>query len=145
MRRLMSVLAGVLAFISFTAYAEDAATDTKFTLTTNAFLDEGILPVLYTCDGKDASPQFSWTNVPAKASVLALIVTDKDAPGGEFYHLVLFNIPKTTTELPEGMTKPPAGAEIAKNSFDKAAYNGPCPPKGSSHNYTFTLYALDAA
>jgi Raf kinase inhibitor-like YbhB/YbcL family protein len=32
---------------------------------------------------------------------------------------------------------------LGKNSFGNMHYNGPCPPKGSLHHYTFTVYALD--
>jgi Raf kinase inhibitor-like YbhB/YbcL family protein len=129
-----------LTLASVTAHAEDAP---SFSLNTNGFLDKGIMPVMYTCDGKDVSPQFSITNIPPKTQSLAFILTDEDAPTSHFYHWVLFNIPASTTELKQGPDKPPAGSLSGMNSFNKSGYNGPCPPKGNAHNYTFTLYALD--
>jgi Raf kinase inhibitor-like YbhB/YbcL family protein len=37
----------------------------------------------------------------------------------------------------------PAGARQGSGSAGKAAYAGPCPPKGDApHHYEFTLYAL---
>jgi len=30
-----------------------------------------------------------------------------------------------------------------ENDFGSIGYSGPCPPSGSSHRYSFTLYALD--
>jgi Raf kinase inhibitor-like YbhB/YbcL family protein len=113
-------------------------------LATNAFLDTGALPVLYTCDGKDVSPELSWTNTPPKTKSYALIVSDPDAPSGTFYHWVVFNIPSTTTELTEGTTALPKNALVGKNSEGEKKYSGPCPPKGSAHTYHFTLYALDS-
>lgn len=125
------------------AFAEE--TTPKLELKTNAFLDQGALPVLYTCDGKNISPQLEWANVPDKTQAFALILADSDAPNGPFYHWVLFNIPKATTSLPQGIEQPPSNAMVGKNSLAKFHYNGPCPPKGSAHSYVFTLYALDAS
>lgn len=141
MRKLLAMLAGIL--ISFTTFAEEAPAENVFALNTTAFLDKGILPVLYTCDGKDISPQFDWANPPAKTNTYALIVTDPEAPSGTFYHWVVYNIPKTVTSFPEGIEKLPAGVMIGKNSFGNTRYNGACPPKGASHTYLFTLYAID--
>lgn len=129
-----------LTLASIAAHAEDAP---SFNLNTNGFLDKGIIPVLYTCDGEDVSPQFSITNTPANTKSFAFILIDEDAPSTPFYHWVLFNIPAKTTELNQGPEKPPAGSLAGINSFNKAGYNGPCPPKGNAHNYVFTLYALD--
>lgn len=142
MRKLLSILAGLLSVMSFTVHAETPP-ETPFTLTTTAFLDQGALPVLYTCDGKDISPQLDWVNAPAKTQSLALMLVDPDAPSGAFYHWVIYNIPKTVATFAEGQDKNPAGAIMGKNSWDKPQYNGPCPPKGSAHTYVFTLYALD--
>lgn len=129
-------------FFYTTSFADDAPA--TFTLTTNAFLDTGALPVLYTCDGKDSSPQFSWSNPPAKTKSYVLIVSDPDAPNGIFYHWIVYNIPAATTELAEGVTAFPTNTLVGKNSMGEKKYNGPCPPKGSTHAYHFALYALDS-
>lgn len=115
----------------------------EFTFNTNAFLDGVAIPVLYTCDGKDVSPQFSWTDLPAKTQSLALVLADPDAPSGIWYHWVVYDLPKNTAEIEEAIAKLPTGAVSAKNSWGKMQYNGPCPPKGTAHTYVFTLYALD--
>jgi Raf kinase inhibitor-like YbhB/YbcL family protein len=139
---LIMLLSAILCTMSTLSSAEDAPS-TAFTLTTDAFLDTGPIPVLYTCDGKDLSPKLDWTNVPAKTKTMALLITDPTAPDGVFYHWVLSNIPTTVTGLEQGTTTPPAGIVKGKNSFNKDAYNGPCPPKGAAHTYLITLYALD--
>lgn len=113
-----------------------------FSLTTNAFLDTGALPVLYTCDGKDISPQFSWNNPPAKTKSFTFVMSDPDAPNGTFYHWLIYNIPNRINELKEG-EQLPISTLVAKNDFGKLHYNGPCPPKGTIHKYVYTLYALD--
>jgi len=114
-----------------------------FTMTTTAFLDQGSIPLLYTCDDKNLSPEFSWTNPPAHTKSFALVLADPDAPGGIWYHWLLYNIPANSTEILQGMEKLPPGTLSGKNSWGKSVYNGPCPPKGTVHNYVFTLYALD--
>ena len=71
-------------------------------LTSQSFHD-GAIPRAYTCDGSDTSPKLSWTAPPATTKSLALIVIDPDAPQGTFVHWVLYNLPPSTRELPEGL------------------------------------------
>lgn len=137
MRYFFRLVCIVVLFITSPVYADD------FALSTNAFLDTGALPVLYTCDGKDISPQLSWANIPNKTQSFAIVVSDPDAPNGTFYHWLVYNIPVNTTELAEGVQQFPQGTMVGKNSFGKTQYNGPCPPKGTAHTYLYTLYALD--
>lgn len=127
-----------LLSLFFTGFAH-----AELSYTTTAFLDEGAIPVLYTCAGKDISPQMAWSDAPAKTQSFAIILDDPTAPSGDFYHWIVYNIPNTTKELAEGIQKMPAGTLIGKNSFGKQTYNGPCPPKGEHHIYIYTLYALD--
>lgn len=144
MRCFLRIICLIISLLySVSSLADTTPAEPAFTLTTNAFLDTGALPVLYTCDGKDNSPQFSWSNPPAKTKSFALLVSDPDAPNGIFYHWIVYNIPAATTELAEGITTFPAKTFVGKNSKGEKKYNGPCPPKGSTHSYHFTLYALD--
>jgi Raf kinase inhibitor-like YbhB/YbcL family protein len=116
----------------------------RITVSSTAFEDGGTIPRRYSCDGDDASPPLAWKGVPDGARELALLVEDPDAPGGTFVHWVLFKIPAGTDRLAEGRVPP--GARQGKNSAGKAAYAGPCPPKGDAqHHYEFTLYALKSA
>jgi hypothetical protein len=111
-----------------------------------AFPDGGLVPRAYTCDGRDVSPPLSWTGVPAGAQTLALICDDPDAPGKTWVHWVLFDLPVSVGDLPEGV--PPDrevhGGLHGTNDFRKIGYGGPCPPSGT-HRYYFKLYALDSA
>ena len=141
--RLLSILMSLGLSLSTLGFADNASTET-FTLHTNAFVNQSTIPILYTCDGKDISPPLEWTHVPDKTQALALILSDPDAPGGTFYHWVVYNIPQTATSLPQGTQTLPAGSVAGKNSWNKAQYNGPCPPKGSTHTYWFSLYALSS-
>ena len=119
------------------------------TITSTAFAPEGSIPALYTCEGRDISPPLAWNGVPPGTKSLALIADDPDAPDPAapkmtWVHWVLYDLPPSTTGLPEGVKSSalPAGTKEAVNDFGRTAYGGPCPPVGR-HRYYFKLYALD--
>ena len=115
-------------------------------LTSSAFGAGEMIPRRYSCDGDDLSPPLAWTGVPAGAKALALICDDPDAPVGTWVHWVLFNLPPSLTQLPEGLPAAQTlenGAIHGTNSWKRVGYGGPCPPSGT-HRYFFKLYALDA-
>ncbi len=141
--RIFTLTLSLILFIFIAPLYAEEATKPVFTLNTNAFLDAGILPVLYTCDGKNVSPQFDWVNTPEKTQAFAMILADPEAPKSPFYHWLVYNIPQNETALAQGITQYSAGTLIGKNDFGKTSYGGPCPPKGSAHSYVFTIYALD--
>ncbi len=111
-------------------------------LTSTAFVDGGLLPSKYTCDGENVSPPIAWQNAPENTKSFALIYDDPDAPAGTWDHWVLYNLPPTTNSLPENAAILPKGTKVGLNSWPNAAYGGPCPPSGT-HRYIFHLYALD--
>jgi Raf kinase inhibitor-like YbhB/YbcL family protein len=120
-----------------------------FVLRSPAFEDGGEIPSTYTCEGKDISPALSWRGVPEGTRSLALIVDDPDAPDPAapkrvWVHWVIYNMPPTTTTLPEAVSaqRLAAGTAIGKNDSSETGYSGPCPPIGR-HRYFFKLYALD--
>ena len=94
----------------------------------------------FTCDGSNISPELHWQDAPAETKSFALVLSDPDAPGGTFYHWLVYNIPAATTNIAQGSV--PVGAKQIANDFGKEGYGGPCPPSGS-HRYFFRLYALD--
>jgi Raf kinase inhibitor-like YbhB/YbcL family protein len=106
---------------------------------------------LFTCDGDGLSPALVWQHVPDGAAELALVVEDPDAPGGTFTHWVAYAIPPDYTGLERGIPSGPAlsGAlglrQGPSDGSDEPGWFGPCPPGGETHDYVFTLYALDRA
>lgn len=113
-----------------------------------AFQDGQPIPPVYTCKGRDISPELALSGVPAGAKALALICDDPDAPAGTWVHWVLFDLPASTTTLPEALGKSQHVLNTAAqglNDFGKLGYGGPCPPPGKPHRYYFKLYALSAA
>ena len=116
-------------------------------ITSTAFSHQGVIPMLYTCEGKDISPPLAWTDIPAGAKSLALIVDDPDAPDPAapkmtWVHWVLYNLPATNDGLPEGLKTLPEGTKEGVNDWRRTGYGGPCPPIGR-HRYFHKLYVLD--
>jgi Raf kinase inhibitor-like YbhB/YbcL family protein len=109
-------------------------------LTSSAFEAGQEIPAQYTCDGQGMSPPLLIGDVSPGTKSLALLLNDPDAPGGNFVHWIVWNIPPQTTEIVAG--KLPAGAQTGRNSAGTNEYFPPCPPSGS-HRYVFTLFAFD--
>lgn len=111
-----------------------------------AFKEGDSIPLEYSCDGLDISPQLDWDFVPQETKSLVLIVDDPDAPNGTFTHWVLFNIPPNINRLSKSFPLIPKlndGTIQGSNDFGVIGYRGPCPPPGLSHRYSFKLYAVD--
>ena len=108
-----------------------------------------VLPNDYTCDGEDKSPQITIGGVNTGLSkCLAIIVTDENPGDGRgFIHWLAWNI-ELVKMIPEAIPKTPEAtfplrAVQGTNSFGKTGYNGPCPPMGQTHRYSFKVYGLD--
>ena len=114
-------------------------------VTSSAFVDGGMIPSKYTCDGSDISPPLRWEDEPLGTASIALICDDPDAPMGTFVHWVLYDLPPQVRELPEDFPDDetfPDGTRQGVTDFGKTGYGGPCPPSGT-HRYFFKIYALD--
>ncbi|MCD6424505.1 MAG: YbhB/YbcL family Raf kinase inhibitor-like protein [Anaerolineales bacterium] len=117
---------------------EEEPTMVEMTLTSPAFAQDEAIPLQFSCDGDDLSPELAWAGVPEGAASLVLIMDDPDAPVGTWDHWLLFDMPPDLEGLAQGST---AGTE-GNNSWNRTGYGGPCPP-GGTHRYFFKLYALD--
>jgi len=117
-----------------------------FELKSTAFAQGEPIPVKYSCDGEDISPPLAWGRPPAGTQSQVLIMDDPDAPVGTWDHWIVFNIAANTYGLEEGLpitgiNQIPGWISVAKNSWGRNDYGGPCPP-GGTHRYFFKLYAL---
>jgi Raf kinase inhibitor-like YbhB/YbcL family protein len=118
----------------------------------------GTMMTKHSCFGENLSPPLNWTGVPVGTQSLALSVVDPDSHPAGFVHWVIYNIPPTTSNLPEGVSPDailPDGSLQGSNDFanypegdfpggapiNQTGYDGPCPP--GEHRYLFTLYAVD--
>jgi len=118
-------------------------------LTTTAWTDGGTIPAKYTQAGAQVSPALAWT-APDDAVSFVVIARDADTAIGngtdDILHWMLWNIPKGTRALPEGV---PQGSQLPDGTRQISAsgpyYRGPgAPASGPAHHYVFEIYALDA-
>jgi len=101
------------------------------------------------CNGRNQSPQLSWTSPPAGTKSFAITMHDPDAPTGSgWWHWMVYDIPATVADLPSGAGTPgrggmPTGAKQGLTDFGTTGYGGPCPPIGHGlHRYIITVHAL---
>ncbi|MGP3983040.1 PQQ-dependent sugar dehydrogenase [Streptomyces sp. KR80] len=127
----------------------------EFKLTSSAFADNATIPAKYTCAGdggagQDTSPPLQWGAGDTNAKGYAIVFADVNGNGNKL-HWAIWDVPATTTSLPEGLGSgfnvPNQGGAKQKamgSGANSQKYFGPC-PGGSTHPYTFTLYALNTA
>lgn len=117
--------------------ATSSAATGPFAISSSVFEHMGDIPRRHTCDDANVSPPLAFSNVPAAASTLALIMEDPDAPSGTINHWTFWNVPAAKTELAEAVNIGNEGGREGNN------YGGPCPPDGE-HRYFFYAYAVDS-
>jgi Raf kinase inhibitor-like YbhB/YbcL family protein len=125
------------------------------TMTVAGFPDGGQIPVRISqaapgvAPGEGTSPAITWGNVPAGTQSFVLNMHDMDLARNrttdDQAHWIVWNIPATSTGLPEGV---PKGAQLPDGSYQFSAtgpmYRGPgAPATGPMHHYVFELFALD--
>ncbi len=141
------IVVGFLISIPLKTYSQSEVNfmATKLELTSKDILSNSPIPVVFSGEGKNISPQLSWTGVPSDCKELILVVDDPDAPlPGGWIHWVVYGIPPELKELPQAVTQGASGIVFGKNSYGKNIYQGPMPPPGSgAHHYHFKLFAID--
>ena len=128
--------------------ASDQAT---LDVTSTLFAEGETIPVSAAhglANGKNVSPDLTWTGGPPGTASFAVTCYDPDAPTTVgFSHWVLFNIDPATTSLPAGAGAAganPAGSGLGFTDWGVSEYGGMAPPPGDPpHRYQFTVYALD--
>lgn len=110
----------------------------------------GTLADKYTADGGNISPNLSWTIGPAGTQSYAVLSEGVDVVDGHpVIHWVMYNIPSTTTALPEHV---PADTHLQNGALNGAmqvklqrgpGYYGPRAPAGATRWYHFEVFALD--
>ena len=126
------------------------------TLTVSGFSDGGQIPVKFSqaapgaAPGEGTSPELHWANVPAGTQSFVIHMHDMDLARNKTtddqVHWVVWNLPATSTGLPEGV---PKGSQMPEGSYQISVtgpmYRGPgAPANGPYHHYVFELFALDS-
>lgn len=116
-----------------------------FTVSSTTFTNGATIPIRYTCDGAGVSFPLQFGTPPTGTRSFAILGWD-DSPKGLRNQWAVFDIPLSTTALPEGV---PLGATAlgfkqGKNSSGALGWSAACPPKGErGHEYYIDFYAID--
>jgi Raf kinase inhibitor-like YbhB/YbcL family protein len=112
-------------------------------VTSRSFPSNGEIPVDYTCDGANRSPQLTWSAPPPGTKSFAVVADDPDASGGNFTQWIAYNISADARSLPEAADPATVGGASGLNDFKRPGYGGPCPPQLEIHHYAFHVFALN--
>jgi Raf kinase inhibitor-like YbhB/YbcL family protein len=141
--------AASMLLVTGAAHAAD-----PFTLTSSNFKDSAMMDSKHggntasnkNCIGQNVAPELKWSNTPAAAKSLVLVMSDWEGQAGlGSHHLLAYNIAPTVTgfaenELSKASDKFTGGKETAGTTV----YRGPCTPPGIGiHHYIFTVIATD--
>jgi len=155
--RTLTLVVAICLLLSLTAFAQqqvkndDGNGNGQFRVTSTTFTNGGTIPLIMVWNqcsaypgGSDHSPQLSWTKAPWGTRSFVLVAYDVTA---SFTHWGMYNISSRTTSLPlnAGVAGSNYGTQVS-NDFGDLSYDGPCPPtqlQPISHEYVFTVYALD--
>lgn len=137
----------ILPIIYFLFFSKKSEAEGNFMqLISPSFKNGAILPISYTCDGKNINPPLQWQNAPEGTKSFVLLMEDPDAPATKpdpWVHWIVFNIPAFINKIDEnidiGTLK---GAKQGLTNSGKNKFHGACPPD-KMHRYFFILYALD--
>jgi Raf kinase inhibitor-like YbhB/YbcL family protein len=112
-------------------------------ISSRAFIDNGRLPIEYTCDNPDGpgvNPPFLIEGIPEEAKGLVFTMHDTDS---DYDHWVIFNMPIQSDSFYIEEGAEPEG-DFGLNSAGTVGYFHACPQEGE-HHYVFTVYAVDKA
>ena len=120
-------------------------------MTSPAWEDGGVIPNKYTQaaeGGAAVSPELRWSQVPPGTQSFVLLMHDPEpvlnkGSKMDITHWLIWNIPGTSTGLPENVAQGELPDGSRQVSLRSNAYMGPGAPAGPYHHYTFELYALD--
>ena len=119
-------------------------------MTTTAWEDGGVIPDKFTMAAGPAavSPELKWSQAPAGTQSFVLLMHDPEpvlnkGSKMDITHWLIWNIPGSSTGLPEGVAQGELPDGSRQVSLRGNAYMGPGAPAGPYHHYTFELYALD--
>ncbi|MCI8672516.1 MAG: YbhB/YbcL family Raf kinase inhibitor-like protein [Lachnospiraceae bacterium] len=120
--------------------------DTILEFTCMDIENDGKFPLRNTGRGQDISPEFLIKNLSSKAKTLAITLEDLSHPVKDFTHWLIWNIPaanQVQSGIPSGSHVPALDGACQGIGYGFHRYAGPKPPKGKTHIYRFTVYALD--
>jgi Raf kinase inhibitor-like YbhB/YbcL family protein len=108
------------------------------TLQSSSFRESHEMPQRHGKKVENVSPQLSWTDAPSGTRSFALLLVDMHPIARNYLHWLVTDVPADVASLADGA----ADGAMPLGSHQLTPYTGPFPPSGT-HDYRFTLYALD--
>ena len=120
-------------------------------MTSTAWEDGGVIPHKYTSAAPDkmtVNPELKWSQVPMGTQTFVLLFRDPEfgynrGAKTDYTHWMLWNIPGTSTGIPEGLPAGDLPDGTRQISARSTGYLGPGAGPGPYHHYTFDLFAVD--
>ena len=129
--------------------ATESKSPTGMDVTSSAFSENGTIPAEHArtgdCGGQNVSLHVAWSNLPAKAKSVAVLLWDPDGAAGlGVSHWVVYNIAAERGQLKSGEAQAGADFTMGPNVTGEAVYRGMCPPVGDRpHHYVLTVVASE--
>lgn len=106
--------------------------------------DKKFLPV-HTGRGEDLSPGFHLSSLPQGTQTLAIVLRDESHPlFGSMTHWLIWDLP-ASCDIEMNIPKkgnPGRGEARQGIAYGWHRYRGPKPPRGTTHKYVFTVFAV---
>ena len=143
MKIFFSLLAALvtLSFVTLSvAGCSNVSAQPSLSLSSDAFVDGGLLGQQFTCDGAGVSPSLRWKNPPSGTKSFAVTMHHFPPAGAEKHvYMVIYNLPSSTDHLEQGSTLGSWGINTVNR---KTAYAPPCSQGPGRKDYILTVYAL---
>jgi Raf kinase inhibitor-like YbhB/YbcL family protein len=115
----------------------------SITVTSRSFSSGGPIPIDCTCDGKNTSPDVTWSSPPEATKTLVIVLDDLEPSKGVATRWMIVDVRPEVRSLPAGADPTSIGGKLLLNDSGEAAYRGPCPPRGDGHHFALRVIALD--
>lgn len=120
------------------ASVQSNASDMHFT--SPAFVNNGLLPKLYTCDSASNAPPLNWANEPTGTGSFAITMHHIAKDGKKQVYMVLYDIPATQHAFSDSQKY--IGIWGSNTHSKELGYAPPCSKGPGPKAYIITLYAI---
>ncbi len=137
--RMYKLMIGIFMLLTLAVNAQSNKTN-AFTLFSDAFVNNGPIAKLNTCDSLGISPQLAWSNAPVGTKGYAITMHHFPKTGEKLAYIVLYDIAANINYLPAGATS--VGTWGMNSHSNKPGYAPPCSKGPGAKKYIITIYAL---
>jgi Raf kinase inhibitor-like YbhB/YbcL family protein len=117
----------------------------SITVTSRSFSSGAAIPIDFTCDGSNTTPDVTWSSPPEGTKSLVITLDDLEPLGGNGARWVVVDVKPEARSIRAGEDVAAVGGRLGLNDVGEAGYHGPCPPRREGHHYALRVLALDRA